>query len=198
RYSVDADWVVPHFEKMLYDNALLLRAYTHWYRDTGAPLAGRVAGSTADFLLRDLRTSGAFASALDADTVVDGVGVEGATYVWTPAQLTQVLGEEDGTRAAELLGVTAAGTFEGGASTLQLREDPADPQWWEQVRARLLAARQERPQPARDDKVVTSWNGLAIAALADAGVTLARPELIDAATDAARLVLEQHLVDGRL
>src|SRR5699024_7394230 len=112
RYSVDADWVVPHFEKMLYDNALLLRAYTHWYRDTGSPLAGRVAGSTADFLLRDLRTSGAFASALDADTVVDGVGVEGATYVWTPAQLTQVLGEEDGTRAAELLGVTAAGTFE--------------------------------------------------------------------------------------
>src|SRR5699024_2612996 len=91
-----------------------------------------------------------------------------------------------------------AGTFEGGASTLQLREDPADPQWWAQVRARLLAARQERPQPARDDKVVTSWNGLAIAALADAGVTLARPELIDAATDAARLVLEQHLVDGRL
>ena len=199
RYSVDADWVVPHFEKMLYDNALLLRAYTHCYRDTGSPLAGRVAGSTADFLLRDLRTAeSGFASALDADTVVDGHSVEGATYVWTPAQLVEVLGEVDGARAARLLEVTATGTFEGGASTLQLREDPDDPQWWERVRARLLAARDERPQPARDDKVVTSWNGLAIAALADAGVTLARPELIDAATRAARLVLETHLVDGRL
>ena len=199
RYSVDAEWVVPHFEKMLYDNALLLRAYTHWYRDTGDPLAGRVAGSTADFLLRDLRTDeGGFASALDADTVVDGQSVEGATYVWTPAQLVDVLGEEDGARAAALLEVTPEGTFEHGTSTLQLLRDPEDPAWWESVRARLLAARDERPQPALDGKVVTSWNGLAIAALADAGVTLERPGLVESAGAAARLVLDHHLVDGRL
>lgn len=199
RYSVDAEWVVPHFEKMLYDNALLLRAYTHWYRATGDALAGRVAGSTADFLLRDLRTDeGGFASALDADTIVDGQSIEGATYVWTPAQLAEVLGEEDGHRAAQLLEVTPEGTFEGGASTLQLLRDPEDPTWWEDARVRLLAARDTRPQPALDGKVVTSWNGLAIAALADAGVTLGRPELIDAASAAARLVMDDHLVDGRL
>ncbi|WP_338751450.1 thioredoxin domain-containing protein [Janibacter alittae] len=199
RYSVDSEWVVPHFEKMLYDNALLLRVYTHWYRQTGSPLAARVAGSTADFLLRYLRTGdGGFASALDADTVVDGHSVEGATYVWTPAQLVEVLGEDDGARAARLLEVTPEGTFEHGASTLQLLQDPHDPQWWEDVRARLLDARTERPQPALDGKVVTSWNGLAIAALADTGVTLKRPELVDAAATAGRLVLDGHLVEGRL
>ena len=199
RYSVDADWVVPHFEKMLYDNALLLRAYTHWYRATGDVLAGRVAGSTADFLLRDLRTDeGGFASALDADTIVDGQSIEGATYVWTPAQLVDVLGEEDGARAAALLEVTPEGTFEHGSSTLQLLRDPDDPGWWEDVRARLLAARDARPQPALDGKVVTSWNGLAIAALADAGVTFDRPDLVESASAAAQLVLDRHLVDGRL
>ncbi|MBA4083586.1 MAG: hypothetical protein C0493_01340 [Kytococcus sp.] len=202
RYSVDAEWVVPHFEKMLYDNAQLLRVYAHWHRATGDELAGRVAGSTADFLVRDLRTDeGGFASALDADTIVDGRSVEGATYVWTPAQLVEVLGEEDGRRAAELLEVTPEGTFEHGTSTLQLLhdvEDSADAGWWESVRVRLLTARDERPQPALDAKVVTSWNGLAIAALADAGVTLRRPDLVEAAAAAARLVLEHHLVDGRL
>src|SRR5699024_2516862 len=174
-------------------------AYTHWYRDTGDPLAGRVAESTAGFLLRDLRTDeGGFASALDADTVVDGQNVEGATYVWTPAQLVDVLGEEDGARAAALLEVTPGGTFEHATSTLQLLRDPEDPAWWESVRARLLAARDERPQPALDGKVVTSWNGLAVAALADAGVTLDRPDLVEAAGAAAQLVLDHHLVDGRL
>ena len=97
RYSVDAGWVVPHFEKMLYDNALLLRVYAHLWRATGDPLARRVAEETADFLLRDLRTAeGAFASALDADTVVDGHSHEGLTYAWTPAQLVEVLGADDG------------------------------------------------------------------------------------------------------
>ncbi len=199
RYSVDAEWVVPHFEKMLYDNALLLRAYTHWHRATGNALAARVAGSTADFLLRDLHTDeGGFASALDADTLVDGQSVEGATYVWTPAQLVDVLGEEDGARAAALLEVIPEGTFEHGTSTLQLLRDPDDDAWWQDVRARLLAARDTRPQPALDGKVVTSWNGLAIAALADAGVTLGRPDLVEAACAAAQLVLDRHLVDGRL
>ena len=123
RYSVDASWVVPHFEKMLYDNAQLLRVYLHLWRATGSPLAERVARETADFLLSDLRTpEGGFASALDADTE----GVEGLTYAWTPAQLAEVLGEEDGARAATLLSVTPRGTFEHGTSTLQLRTDPAD------------------------------------------------------------------------
>ncbi|MFW5471168.1 thioredoxin domain-containing protein [Knoellia sp. CPCC 206435] len=199
RYAVDADWVVPHFEKMLYDNAQLLRVYTHLWRRTGDPLARRVASETADFIVRDLGTEeGGFASAFDADTVVDGAGVEGATYVWTPAQLAEVLGPEDGARAASLLSVTDRGTFEHGSSTLQLRQDPDDPVWWERVRQTLLAARDVRPQPGLDDKVVTSWNGLAIAGLADAGALLDRPELVAAAVGCAELIITTHVVDGRL
>jgi uncharacterized protein YyaL (SSP411 family) len=195
RYSVDARWVVPHFEKMLYDNAQLLRVYSHLWRATGDALARRVALETAQFLLHDLRTAeGGFASALDADTD----GVEGLTYAWTPEQLVEVLGEDDGRRAAGLLSVTQAGTFEHGASTLQLLEDPDDPQWWAATRSRLLAARRLRPQPGRDDKVVTSWNGLAIAALADAGSILAEPALVAAAEACAEFVVSTHLVDGRL
>ena len=194
RYAVDAAWVVPHFEKMLYDNAQLLRVYLHLYRATGSPLAARVARETADFLLTDLRTpEGGFASALDADTD----GVEGLTYVWTPVQLVEVLGPDDGARAAATLSVTPEGTFEEGASTLQLPEDP-DPGWWAGVRARLADARSARPQPARDDKVVTAWNGLAIAALAESGVLLGEPDHVAAARECAELVLGLHLVDGRL
>lgn len=199
RYAVDADWVVPHFEKMLYDNAQLLRVYTHLWRATQEPLWRRVACETAEFIIRDLGTdSGGFASALDADTEVDGVGVEGATYAWTPDQLVDVLGEVDGARAADLLTVTAHGTFEHGASTLQLRTDPADEHWWAGIRDRLLAARDQRPQPARDDKVVTSWNGLAIAGLADAGLLLDRADFVEATTRCAEFVVDTHVVDGRL
>lgn len=199
RYAVDADWVVPHFEKMLYDNTQLLRVYTHLWRATGDALAHRIACETAEFIVRDLGTSeGGFASALDADTVIDGVSVEGATYAWTPAQLVEVLGAADGARAAELLTVTTEGTFEHGLSTLQLLADPEDVAWWSQARVRLLDARNERPQPARDDKVVTSWNGLALAALADAGVLLDRPEFVSAATQCAEFVVANHVVDGRL
>jgi uncharacterized protein len=195
RYSVDPDWVVPHFEKMLYDNALLVRVYTHLWRATGSTLARRVALQTADWMLRDLRTAeGGFASALDADTD----GVEGRTYVWTPEQLAQVLGPDDGAWAADLLQVTPAGTFEHGASTLQLPVEPGDPQRWGAVRTRLLAARDGRPQPARDDKVVAAWNGLAVAALAETGALLDRPDLVAAAVATADLVLGVHLVDGRL
>ena len=195
RYAVDAAWVVPHFEKMLYDNAQLLRVYLHLWRATGSPLAERVARSTATFLLRDMRTAeGGFAAALDADAD----GVEGLTYAWTPAQLVEVLGDTDGERAAHLLRVTPTGTFEHGMSTLQLLHDPEDPAWWESVRTRLLAARGARPQPARDDKVVTAWNGLAIAALAEAGTLLEDPTLVEAAQRCARFVVDTHLVDGRL
>ena len=199
RYAVDADWVVPHFEKMLYDNALLLRVYAHLWRTTGDALARRVAEETADFLLRDLRTpEGGFASALDADTVVDGRSHEGLTYAWTPAELTEALGPEDGARAAALLEVTTAGTFEHGSSTLQLRRDPDDPTWWGAVRERLLTAREKRPQPSRDDKVVTAWNGLAVAALADAGALLQRADLVAAAATTAAFVLRTHDVGGTL
>ncbi|WP_395294578.1 thioredoxin domain-containing protein [Kitasatospora hibisci] len=202
RYAVDAGWVVPHFEKMLYDNALLLRAYLHLWRSTGSPLARRVALSTADFLLRELRTpEGAFASALDADSLdpAGGEQAEGAYYAWTPGQLAEVLGEEDGRYAAELFEVTAAGTFEHGASVLQLPVDPGDPEAHERVRARLFEARAARPAPARDDKVVAAWNGLAIAALAETGALLDRPDLVEAAERAADLLLAVHLTpDGRL
>jgi uncharacterized protein YyaL (SSP411 family) len=195
RYSVDAAWVVPHFEKMLYDNALLLRVYAHWARRTGSPLATRVAEETAGFLLSDLRTpEGGFASALDADTD----GVEGLTYSWTPGQLAEMLTPEDATWAAQLLEVTEAGTFEHGASTLQLLRDPDDPERWERVRTVLYAARSTRPQPARDDKVVTTWNGMAVQALAEAGAALGRRDWVAAAGETADLLLRLHVVDGRL
>jgi uncharacterized protein YyaL (SSP411 family) len=195
RYAVDAQWVVPHFEKMLYDNALLLRVYLHWYRSTGKPLAERVVRETAEFLLRDLGTAeGGFASSLDADTD----GVEGLTYAWTPAQLREVLGDDDGARAAEAFGVTTTGTFEHGTSTLQLRSDPSDGDWLVRTRLRLKAARDQRPQPGWDDKVVTSWNGLAIAALSEAGALLGEPAWVEAARRCAGFIVENHLGHGRL
>ncbi len=189
RYSVDDRWVVPHFEKMLYDNALLLRAYLHWWRATGDRLAERVVRETAGFLLEQLRTpEGAFASSLDADSA----GQEGAFYVWTRAQLTHVLGSADGAWVAELCEVTEAGTFEDGASVLQLRADPGDPVRWEQCRSALRRAREGREHPARDDKVVAAWNGLAVAALAEAGALLDEPGWLDAAATCAGLLLDRH------
>ena len=193
RYSVDAGWVVPHFEKMLYDNAQLLGVYARWWRQSDDPLAERVARETADFLLRELRTAeGGFASALDADTE----GEEGRFYVWTPAELVDVLGPDDGAWAAALLSVTERGTFEQGSSTLQLRRDADDPARWLRVREALLEARSRRVRPARDDKVVAAWNGLAIASLAEAGVLLGESRYVDAAVGAGRLLVDLHL-DGR-
>ena len=192
RYSVDKAWVVPHFEKMLYDNALLLRAYAHWARLTGDPLARRVATDTARFLLDELADGGMFTSSLDADAD----GSEGSTYVWTPQQLIEVLGDDDGRWAAGIFEVT--GTFERGASVLQLPAEPDDPQRLDRVRAALLTARRARPQPARDDKIVTAWNGLAITALAEASVALDDPELLSAARRCAASLLDLHMVDGRL
>ncbi|MFD4142444.1 thioredoxin domain-containing protein [Streptomyces sp. NPDC058572] len=191
RYAVDREWVVPHFEKMLYDNALLCRVYAHLWRTTGSELAKRVALETADFMVRELRTAeGGFASALDADSDdATGRHVEGAFYVWTPQQLRDVLGDKDGDRAADVFGVTGDGTFEHGTSVLQLPGEEADPQ----LRARLLAAREERPRPGRDDKIVAAWNGLAIAALAEVGAYFERPDLIERATEAADLLVRLHM-----
>ncbi|WP_315097287.1 thioredoxin domain-containing protein [uncultured Cellulomonas sp.] len=190
RYSVDASWTVPHFEKMLYDNALLLRAYVHAWRATGSGLAHRVAEETAHWLLADLRTvQGGFASSLDADSE----GREGAFYAWAPQQLRDVLGDDDGAWAADVLGVSEQGTFEHGSSVLQLRSDPADGARLDALRARLREARERRPRPARDDKVVSGWNGLAVGALAEAGLLLERPALLDAATAAAELLRTTHV-----
>ncbi|MBL1088678.1 MULTISPECIES: thioredoxin domain-containing protein [Streptomyces] len=197
RYAVDATWTVPHFEKMLYDNALLCRTYAHLWRTTGSDLARRIAVETADFMVRELRTEqGGFASALDADSD-DGTGrhVEGAYYVWTPEQLRAVLGEKDAEFAARYFGVTEEGTFEEGASVLQLpdADGPVDAERVVSVRQRLLAARDQRPRPGRDDKVVAAWNGLAIAALAETGAYFDRPDLVQAATDAADLLVRVHM-----
>ena len=215
RYAVDDSWTVPHFEKMLYDNALLLRVYTELWRLTGEPLAARVAAETAGFLLRDLRLpGGGFASALDADTE----GREGATYVWTPRQLREALGDEDGRFAADLFGVTEAGTFEAGTSVLRLARDvdgadPAVRRRWADVRRRLLVARARRPQPDRDDKVVAAWNGLALTALCGylataralapaAGASPPEPGVdlasVEHAVRRTADLLSRHIVDGRL
>jgi uncharacterized protein len=198
RYSVDAGWVVPHFEKMLYDNALLARVYAHWWRLTGSVTARRVALETCAWMLRDLRTAqDGLASALDADSETPGgAHEEGAYYVWTPDQLTEVLGADDGAWAAELFEVT--GTFEHGTSVLQLLRSPGDEERYERVRAALLEARTRRVPPGRDDKVVAAWNGLAIAALAECGAYFDRPDLVAAATGTARLLREVHWRDGRL
>jgi uncharacterized protein len=198
RYSVDRGWVVPHFEKMLYDNAQLLGVYARWWRQSGDPLGARIARETADFMIAELGTAeGGFASALDADSE----GVEGRFYAWSPAQLDEVLGEADGAWAAALFSVTPAGTFEHGLSTLQLLSDPVGPdaeRRWRSVRERLLGARATRVRPARDDKVVAAWNGLAIASLAEAGTLLSEPRYVDAAVAAARLVVDRHLQGARL
>ncbi|WP_236573093.1 thioredoxin domain-containing protein [Nocardia caishijiensis] len=208
RYAVDANWLVPHFEKMLYDNALLLRAYAHLARRTPATplesLPHRVSRETVEFLLADLGTAeGGFASALDADTQLEagGPGVEGATYVWTPAELVGELGPLDGMWAADAFGVTTAGNFEQGTSVLTRRSDPVDAEQsarFDRLRTQLFEIRARRPQPARDDKVVTAWNGMVITALAEAGAALEEPSWVAAAVRCARFLLDVHLVDGRL
>jgi uncharacterized protein len=174
RYSVDERWLVPHFEKMLYDNALLVPAYLHGWVVTGAERYRAVAERTLDYMLRELRLEdGGFASSQDADTE----GVEGLTYTWAPGE-----GAPE-----ELLE-----PFEHGRSVLRGELD-------EETRARLLEIRAQRPQPGRDDKAIASWNGLALAALAEAGRRLARPDLLDEARALAEFLLGPLSdPDGRL
>ena len=196
RYSVDASWTVPHFEKMLYDNALLAGVYTHLWRRTGqrrgregAALARRVAEETCEFMLRELRTpEGGLAASLDADSD----GSEGAFYVWTPDQLREVLGPEDGDFAVAAFGVTDAGTFEHGKSVLQRLAEPEEHERFDRLRGILLTARESRNRPARDDKVVAAWNGMAIGALAEAGVLFGREDFLAAAQEAAELLVSVH------
>ena len=204
RYSVDAVWLVPHFEKMLYDNALLASSYTLAHRLTGVSGYATIAAETLDYLLREMRLEGgAFASAQDADSP----GGEGAYFVWNPEQIRAALPEDEAAAAIARFGVGDAGNFEGGMTVLraaasleaigrELGPDAAES--LARARAGLLAARGEREAPARDDKVIASWNGLAIAAFAQAGWALERPDYTDAAEAAAEFVLERMLEDGRL
>lgn len=220
RYSVTRDWSVPHFEKMLYDNAQLLRVYVHWVRLGGsseypAAEAADVGGRTAGWLLTSLGlgpddTGGAppgaahghraeaLASSLDADTVVAGVHAEGASYLWTPAALEAALGPGDGAAVARLMNVRARGTVSADGSPLHpgraLSAEEAE--LWRRVRPVLLTERARRPQPARDDKVVAGWNGLAVAALAEAGAVLDQPRLVAAAGRIAAYLERVHWRPG--
>jgi uncharacterized protein len=194
RYSVDATWTVPHFEKMLYDNALLARAYLHGWQVSGDPVLRRTAEETLEWALREMRApEGGFYSALDADSE----GVEGRFYVWTIEELRAVLGP-DAEAAIAWFGATERGNFEG-ANVLESRGPEPPPDQRRRIRDVLLAARAERVRPGLDDKRLTSWNALMIAALADAGAVLGREDLLAAARDAAAFVLE-HMRDrdGRL
>jgi uncharacterized protein YyaL (SSP411 family) len=208
RYAVDSAWQVPHFEKMLYDNGLLARAYLHGYQVLGHPRYRRVCEETLDWLLREMRgPEGGFYSAYDADSE----GEEGKFYVWTPAEIRAVLAEDSagptatGVRAdpdsvLAYFGVTEAGNFEG-KNILHLADGAAAPRppGIDAARAALLAARAERVPPALDDKRLCSWNALAIAALAEAGATLGRPDYLEAAEACAEFVLgTMRDGDGRL
>jgi len=178
RYSVDEQWLVPHFEKMLYDNALLVPAYLHAWVVTGEERYREVAEHTLGYLLRELALpEGGFASAQDADTD----GVEGLTFTWTPEELEQVLPER-----SDLLQPFEHGRF-------VIRGELSD-----EERRRLFDAREQRPKPARDDKAVASWNGLALAALAEAGRRLERNDFLEAATRLGEFILGPLSEQGRL
>ena len=193
RYSVDARWIVPHFEKMLYDNALLARAYLHGWQVTGEGLFLRVATETLDWALRELRQEeGGFASALDADSE----GVEGKFYVWTPDEVRAALGEELAPAALQHFGIQPGGNFEG--ASIPVRATP-DPERLTEIKAGLLAAREQRVRPGLDDKRLTAWNALMISALAEAGAVLERADYLDAAVAAAEfLARDMRDSDGRL
>jgi hypothetical protein len=189
RYSVDARWLVPHFEKMLYDNALLARAYLHGWQVIGDPLFREVAEQTLDWALREMRgPEGGFYSALDADSE----GVEGKFYVWSLDELRSVLGDDAGA-AIDWFGVTEGGNFEGANILTRGQGEP--PARLDDIRRRLYEVRAERVWPGLDGKRLTAWNALMIGALADAGAALERPDYIDAAAGAAKFVL-RDLRDG--
>ena len=193
RYAVDASWTVPHFEKMLYDNALLARSYLHGWQVSQEERMRRVCCETLDWTLREMRgPEGGFYSSLDADSE----GVEGKYYVWTVAELRELLGEL-ADAAIAYFGATEGGNFEHGANVL--RADDPEPEHWDEIRARILNARSQRTRPGLDDKRLASWNALMIAALAEAGATLERPDYVRAATAATDFLLSDlRASDGRL
>ncbi|MBK5220656.1 MAG: thioredoxin domain-containing protein [Thermoleophilia bacterium] len=192
RYSVDAVWLVPHFEKMLYYNALLARAYLHGWQTLGHERYRRVCEETLDWMLAEMRgPEGGFYSALDADSE----GEEGRFYVWTPALIREILGE-GADAVLDHYGVSEGGNFEG-ANILHLAHGPeaAPPESLQRARRALYEARAKRVWPGLDDKRLTSWNALAIGALAEAGAVLGREDYLEAATTCASFVLDS-LRDG--
>jgi uncharacterized protein YyaL (SSP411 family) len=194
RYAVDATWTVPHFEKMLYDNALLARAYVHGWQVSGDEILRRTAEETLEWALREMRApEGGFYSALDADSE----GVEGKFYVWMLGELREVLGD-DADAAIAWFGASDQGNFEG-TNVLESRGPEPDAEVRARIRARLLEARAARVRPGLDDKRLAAWNALMIGALAEAGAVLGRGDFLDAARDAAAFVLDRmRTPEGRL
>ena len=206
RYSVDAVWLVPHFEKMLYDNALLARTYLHGWQNLGHGRYRRVCEETLDWMLREMRgPEGGFYSALDADSE----GEEGRFYVWTPEQILNAfaaspncinLSTQQIDKLMQFWGVSEEGNFEG-TNVLHLAggAEAEEPEGFEEMRRALFTARAQRVHPGLDDKRLASWNALAIAALADAGAVLGREDYLDAARACAEFVLDRlRDEDGRL
>jgi uncharacterized protein YyaL (SSP411 family) len=196
RYSTDARWLVPHFEKMLYDNALLAIAYVEGWQATQDPLFRRIAAEVLDYVGREMTDpSGAFCSATDADSE----GEEGTFFVWTPAQLREALGETDGARAAALFRATEEGNFEGSnVLSLDHVPDAGELAFLERVRPVLYQTRSRRPPPLTDTKVLTAWNGLMISAFARAGLAFAREDYLERAARAADALLGAHFAAGTL
>jgi uncharacterized protein len=201
RYSVDRQWLVPHFEKMLYDQALLVRVYSHAAAAFGEPRWHQVVTETVEYVLRDLRQpGGGISSSEDADSPgPDGHGHEGLFHTWTVDEVRAVL-DSDSDAALEFYGITSPGNFEGRSipNRLHARGRSERPPEIEAARQRLFAARERRPRPGRDDKVLTEWNALIVAALTEAGWLLGRPDWISAAVDTAEFLLrELRRPDGR-
>ena len=206
RYSVDAYWLVPHFEKMLYDNALLSRIYLEAFQATGDPFYRRISEETLDYVLRDMTSpEGGFYSAEDADSE----GEEGKFYVWTPEEVRDVLDPEDAELAMRFWDVTERGNFEG-RSILNVPRPPeavaagfslSEAELWRRIsaiRAKLFEAREERVRPARDEKILAAWNGLMLRSLALAARVTGREDYREAAGRNAAFILEKLKEDGRL
>jgi len=196
RYSTDSHWLVPHFEKMLYDNALLSRLYLNTYLVTGNPQFRRVAEETLDYLLREmLSPEGGFYSTQDADSE----GVEGKYYLWTLGEIKEVLGEETGTMVADYYGVTESGNFEGG-NILHIPKDQLteEPGFIADAKASLLRRRETRINPGRDEKILASWNGLTLSSLAEAACILERDDYLSAAVSNASFLVNSMTESGYL
>lgn len=196
RYATDSKWLVPHFEKMLYDNALLSRAYLHAHVVTGTQLFRCIAEQTIDYVLREMTgPEGGFYSSQDADSE----GAEGRYYLWTPGEIRQILGEKTARIVIEHFGVTDQGNFEG-RSILHMPNQASqpDPDTIRQAKGSLLRAREQRVRPGRDDKVLASWNGLMLASLAEAACVLNRDDYLVAAEANGLFLLRSMMSDGYL
>ena len=198
RYAVDQSWLVPHFEKMLYDNALLASGYIEAHRLTKEPRYAQIAAETLDYVLRDMSApEGCFYTAEDADSE----GEEGRFYTWTPSEVREVLQPAQAELAMSCWGVTERGNFEGGRSVLHVVAHPRDDalnQSLASARKALLGARAGRPRPLRDDKILTGWNGLMISAMCSAYQVLAESRFLEAAQRAAGFIIENMMRDGLL